>query len=746
LLFRFILITISKTFEHVKRSPAIRKGAKTLPPAGYTVGATMKGAPVSHASTTRRRFLKLVAGAGAAPYAFATPASEGSSAQTAGAIVGDGVMVLEFDSLLRSRVAHLHDREKVFLTEWSATESLQLAGGARIASFALETVAHESIDEPPGRGMRLRVCGTGSPAGQDSVKIQKTVEVDLLERYPGFALLKVSYRNASSAPVRLQEWRCADLEMLSPKVAEEPPFWSYCGSTHADRRNWVQPLTPGFHQENFLGMTASDYGGGIPVADVWRRDCGIAVGHLEPRPRLLSLPVRRSARGASIAITGKVHHKLAPGESYTAPALFLAVHSGDYFSVLDSYRRRMAEQGVCPAKPPATAFESIWCAWGYERSCTVSLIEGTLPKVKELGLRWAVVDDGWQNNVGDWKLNAAKYPHGDTQMQALTAKIRSYDLKPRLWIAPLAATPGSDVLHDHPDMLLLNQDGAPQLISWWNAFYLCPAYAKTVTFHEDIVRRILADWGYAGLKLDGQHLNGVAPCYNPAHRHSRPEESLEGLQDFFQSLYAVAMKIDPQTVMELCPCGTGFSFFNLEYANQAPASDPESSWQVRHKGKTLKALMGPQAPFAGDHVELSDGHDDFASTVGIGAIISTKFTWPRDPKPKDSFLLTAERESLWRKWIALYNERMLPQGTYRGELYDLGFDKPEGHVVEKSGRLYYAFFAEHWSGPVMLRGLSGGRYRVRDYFHERELGVVAGPTAPLNLSFERFQVLEALPI
>ena len=33
-----------------------------------------------------------------------------------------------------------------------------------------------------------------------------------------------------------------------------------------------------------MGMTASDYGGGTPVVDVWRRDCGIAVGHLEPAP------------------------------------------------------------------------------------------------------------------------------------------------------------------------------------------------------------------------------------------------------------------------------------------------------------------------------------------------------------------------------------------------------------------------------------------------------------------------------
>jgi alpha-galactosidase len=42
---------------------------------------------------------------------------------------------------------------------------------------------------------------------------------------------------------------------------------------------------------------------------------------------------------------------------------------------------------------------------------------------------------------------------------------------------------------------------------------------------------------------------------------------------------------------------------------------------------------------------------------------------------------------------------VLPRGTYRGEPYDIGFDKPETHVVEKSGRLYYAFYSRSFSGP-----------------------------------------------
>jgi alpha-galactosidase len=194
------------------------------------------------------------------------------------------------------------------------------------------------------------------------------------------------------------------------------------------------------------------------------------------------------------------------------------------------------------------------------------------------------------------------------------------------------------------------------------------------------------------------------------------------------------------------PCYTSYSFFNFRSFNHAPASDPESSWQVRHKGKTLKALMGPSAAFAGDHVELSAGGCDFASTVGIGGIVSTKFTWPVDPKPKDSFLLTPAKETLWRKWIALYNEYQLPLGNYRGELYDIGFDKPETHVVEKSGRWYYAFYAREFSGTVPLRGLTARRYRVRDYFNGKELGEVVGANGKLQLAFNDFLVLEAVPV
>jgi len=713
---------------------------------------------VTRARTSRRRFLQLVAGSGLASRAALGAAvdaqlpSPSPDAAVPAASIADGTLRIEFDSGMRMRAWHLrHVREPpVALTPWAATEFLLLADGNALQEFALEHAERQALKGPHGPGSRVTLSG-----GTTS-QVEKSVRIEMLDRFPGFAFYRVSYRNLSQHAIALRGWRSADLQLLpptqaggspgAPATAEEPLFWSYCGSTHEDRRDWVQPVRAGFEQENFMGMTASDYGGGTPIVDVWRRDCGLAVGHLEPSPRLLSLPVKRVAGGVSLAIAGTLEHPLAPGEQFDTPETFIATHTGDYFATLDAYRRIMAERGLTSPRAPAAAYEGIWCAWGYERACTPRLIEDTLPKVRELGLHWAVIDDGWQSNVGDWKPHPGKFPRGASDMQQLVREIRTQQLEPRLWFAPLATAPGSDLLHEHTDMLLLDRDGAPQHISWWNSFYLCPAYGETVAYTAALVRRFIGEWGFAGLKIDGQHLNAVAPCYNPAHRHTRPEESVEKLQDFLHVLYTSAQQIDPQVVMELCPCGTSYSFFNFASMNQAPASDPESSWQVRHKGKTLKALMGPSAAFAGDHVELSEGGDDFASTVGIGAIVSTKFTWPQDPKPKDSFLLTPQKEALWRKWIALYNERLLPTGRYRGELYDIGFDKPETHVVEKSGRLYYALYARAWSGPVSLRGLAAGRYRVRDYFNGRDLGELTAPAGSLPLVFERFLLLEATPV
>ena len=171
------------------------------------------------------------------------------------------------------------------------------------------------------------------------------------------------------------------------------------------------PLTPGFTQQNFLGMNDSDYGGGTPVVDVWRRDVGLAVGHVELVPKLVSLPVKRRPDGsAEVAVSASRATTLQPGESLDTLRTFVAVHRGDHFDTLRAYSEAMQAQGIKLPDAPKDAFEPIWCAWGYGRDFTPEQVFETLPVATRLGFRWATLDDGWQVAEGDWTPVATKFP------------------------------------------------------------------------------------------------------------------------------------------------------------------------------------------------------------------------------------------------------------------------------------------------------------------------------------------------
>ena len=147
------------------------------------------------------------------------------------------------------------------------------------------------------------------------------------------------------------------------------------------------------------------------------------------------------------------------------------------------------------------------------------------------------------------------------------------------------------------------------------------------------------------------------------------------------------------------------------------------------------AAMCPDLAYYADHVELSDGGLDFASQVGVGGVIGTKFTWPAtnpDATECGGSLLTPEKEALLRKWVPIYKTKMLSKGTYLN-LYTYGIDKPEAHVIEKDGALYYAFYAPSWDGsPITLRGLDPAcTYIVTEYTADEPSSYVIEGSSPV---------------
>ena len=655
--------------------------------------------------------------------------------------VESGQILVEFDRSLRTRVTS-RVTTPIAITDWSASETVTV-GSKDIQDFEFRKQNRQSVRDALGSGRRFTITGEG--AG-----LRKEVNVTSYQSFPATLVVQVRYTNTSGSPLRIDKWT-NNAYAIPAGEQGATPFWSFQSGSYQNRPSWVLPLKAGFQQENFQGMNSQDYGGGTPVSDVWRRDAGIGVGHLELVPKLVSLPVRMPDNShANLAVSYAAKRTLQPGESLETFRTFVTVHKGDYFATLREYRKMMIAQGIRFPQSPPQAFDPIWCAWGYRRDFKPEQIYGALPVVKKLGFSWVTLDDGWQTAEGDWYVNPKKFPAGDADMKKMVDRIHADGFKAQLWWAPMTANPESDLIKKHPEQLLLNEDGSKHKVTYWNAFYLCSASPEVRQDAARFVTKAIKEWGYDGFKLDGQYMNAAPLCYNPAHGHKSPTDSFEGVPGFFKAIYDAAIAAKPDAVVEFCPCGTSYSFFTLPYQNMAVASDPRRSPQVRTKGKSLKALLGDEIAYFGDHVELSDEGTDFASSVGLGAVIGTEFTWPvgsgpagRDGRRRGD--LTPEREVHWAKWLDLYKQKMLSKGEYLGELYDIGFDSPETHAVRKSQKIYYSFYAPEWKGTVELRGLSNRKYRVVDYVNDKDLGLVQGPTAKLDINFSKHLMLEVSP-
>lgn len=575
-----------------------------------------------------------------------------------------------------------------------------------VSACLLAVSCGKDVKEVPATDRLLGSDGAPLPG------IEVTVLSDTLADFPGMVVRRVEFVNTGSEPVTVAAMETSRIRIDGAEV------WSLQPTSTAYRKDWVLPVEEGFYQRNYLGMNDPDYGGGIPMICLWTAEKNLSVGIAEPKLRLVSMPVSREGNETMAWIRQDFDEPvvLAPGESLNSCRQFVLESTGDFFNPLRTFARYMQDTfGWQPPVSPDEAYEPVWCAWGYERTFTVDEVIGTLPKVVELGFKWVDIDDGYQRCEGDWQTNDRIGAEG---MRRMTDAVHAAGLKAKIWWAPMAADPESEQAQSHPEMLLVQKDGTHEDISWWDSWYLSPVNPHTWAYTEDLVDMFLVDWGFDGFKLDGQHLNLSAPDYNPASGLTYPEEACERHPEFFRHLYETAQADRPGAVVQICPCGCAVNFFYLPYMNQAVASDPTSSAQIRQKRKVYAALC-PDLAYYADHVELSDGGLDFPSQVGVGGVIGTKFTWPEpnpDAKESGGSLLTPEKEQLLRKWVPIYTEKMLSRGDYLN-LYDYGFDKPEAHVISRDGALYYAFYAPAWNGePITLRGLRTDRhYTVTEY-------------------------------
>jgi alpha-galactosidase len=111
-----------------------------------------------------------------------------------------------------------------------------------------------------------------------------------------------------------------------------------------------------------------------------------------------------------------------------------------------------------------------------------------------------VIDDGWQDNYGDWIIDKKKFPNG---LKPVFDYIKSLGMKPGIWISVGSAAPSSKVFKAHPEWFVLddNQDPANLHIEDNNIRTACFGTAW-YEYIKDVLMKLSLEFGLEYMKLD----------------------------------------------------------------------------------------------------------------------------------------------------------------------------------------------------------------------------------------------------
>lgn len=128
------------------------------------------------------------------------------------------------------------------------------------------------------------------------------------------------------------------------------------------------------------------------------------------------------------------------------------------------------------------------------------------------------IDDGYEPFVGDWlDYNGRDFPNG---MKTIADAVHREGYLAGIWLAPFNVQRGkSRILKEHPDWLIRNPDGKPQLgcVAWGGAYTL-DIYNSEVREHlKKVFDTVLNDWGYDMVKLDFLY----SQCRTPRNNKTR---------------------------------------------------------------------------------------------------------------------------------------------------------------------------------------------------------------------------------
>ncbi len=384
---------------------------------------------------------------------------------------------------------------------------------------------------------------------------------------------------------------------------------------------------------------------------------------------------------------------LAPGETLTTPDVLATCSPAGKGDVARNFHSSIRKIIDWPGgkMSPRLVHINTWEGFYFDHDETklIALADASAA----LGVERFVLDDGWfhgrnddNSSLGDWWVDAAKYPKG---LKPLADHVTGIGMEFGLWVEPEMVNPDSELFRQHPDWAL--QIAGRPLKTARNQLVLDLTRGEVGDYLFGRISKLLEDLPISYLKWDhNRDLVGAADVQGRA-AYRRQVLAAYALFDRFRAAF-------PDVEIEACAGGGGrIDAGIIRRTHRFWTSDCIDAVSRLHIQPGFLQYMPPEV--MGSHVGTAPAHStgrsqalDFRAAIACQGHFGVEFNLLEMEK--------AERDRL-ALWIGFYkaNRALLHGEIWSGE----GTDSLSWHAAGNAGERLLFVYREK---PMQLRHMA----------------------------------------
>ena len=400
----------------------------------------------------------------------------------------------------------------------------------RLPNGVTEHVVEGEVDGRPGLSLRLVLrVGSVSPVVRFRYELWSTTERRLTRatgrdalRYTGVGLPQ-----ALGTEVRLSDYDHLVHSYVPTEVGLDERAFDDAVAVMGPLLTW--PVGSGDVGSGDIGLGDIE-SGDIGSGDIESGHAVLAYEHGSQHPdRYAEFACSRAADGAAavelVAVKGTYLAAQDLRDGYGTLWMHLAVVAGPRRALEHAYRDFvLRDLAVHPASRTPAVFYNTWNNQERVRHWTgrpfladmnAERMLAEIDVAHRIGIEVFVIDTGWYDRTGDWRVDPQRFPDG---LDPIHARLASYGMRLGLWFGPTSAALSSGMRARNLDNRMSWRGVRPPARSIWEteeSEELCLVSSYAEDFADELIRAA-RDFGVTYFKWDAI---GQYGCDAPHHRH-----------------------------------------------------------------------------------------------------------------------------------------------------------------------------------------------------------------------------------